>query len=84
MSEWRDFHVGFEDDGLTIEGADVWRQVWRPTRAPALQMHHPSYPNQLHTFEVVEIGSLDRPVRFAVGELSNGVWGFYVPTQSSL
>lgn len=55
----------------------------RVVRCPALQLPHPSYPNQFHTFEVVEIGSLDRPVRFAVGELSNGVWGFYVPTQSS-
>jgi hypothetical protein len=27
------------------------------------------------------VGDPDHPVRFAVSELSNGVWGFYVPTE---
>jgi hypothetical protein len=42
-------------------------------------LRHPTYPNQTHQYDIYEIGDAERPVRFAAGELSNGVWGFYVP-----
>ena len=80
MSKWRNVHVGFENDGLTIAGVEVWREAWRPTGSPSVQLPHPSYPNQHHDFNIVEVGSLGCPIRFAAGELSNGVWGFYVPS----
>ena len=35
--------------------------------------------NQIHTFYVDEIGNARSGVRFAATELSDGVWGFYVP-----
>jgi hypothetical protein len=78
MSGWRDVHVGFEDDGLKIDGIAVWRQAWRRV-GDVLELPHPGHPHQRHRFEIYEVGSLDTPVRFAAGELSNGVWGFYVP-----
>lgn len=53
--------------------------VWRPVEVPAVRLPHPQYPNQIHDFNVYEIGEPDCPVRFAACELSNGVWGFYVP-----
>ncbi len=32
--------------------------------------------------DIDEVGSIDDPVRFAAGELSHGVWGFYVPASA--
>ncbi len=79
MTSWRDVHLGFEGDGAEIFGLDVWKHHWRHVDRPGLNLPHPSYPSQSHRFDIYEIGEIDRPVRFAAGELSNGVWGFYVP-----
>ena len=79
VDEWRSVHVGLEDDGLTLGGVKVWQHVWRHTGERTLQLPHPDYPQQRHSFDIVEIGSLECPVRFAAGEISNGVWGFYIP-----
>jgi len=79
MKAWRLEHIGLENDGLAIAGEDVWKQDWRNVKTETLQLPHPSYPNEIHCYWVYEIGDDARPVRFAAGELSNGVWGFYVP-----
>ena len=79
MSGWKDVHVGFEGDDLNIGGIKVWQQNWRRTAEAAVHLPHPSYQNQRHRFEIYEAGPQDSPVRFAAGELSNGVWGFYIP-----
>lgn len=76
---WRDVHVGFEGDGLKIGGVKVWSAEWRRTDLRAVQLPHPAHPHQRHMFHVYEVGNGPKPVRFAAGELSNGVWGFYVP-----
>jgi hypothetical protein len=78
--DWRDVHVGFEGDGLKIAGIAVWSNEWRRVYENAIQLPHPSYPTQLHRYDVYEIGAEETPVQLAAGELSNGVWGFYVPT----
>jgi hypothetical protein len=79
MTIWRDVHVGIEGDGLEIGGLEVWKHKWRSTNEPPLDLPHPSYRNQTHRYWIYEIGDSGHPVRFATGELSNGVWGFYVP-----
>jgi hypothetical protein len=79
MTTWREVHVGFARDGLKIAGIDVWKHQWRKTGLAPLLLAHPSYPTQLHTYKIYDIGQPDSPVRFAACELSNGVWGFYVP-----
>jgi hypothetical protein len=79
MSGWRDVHVGFEGDGVMIGGVAIWRQAWRRVGEAPLDLPHPGYPHQLHCFNIYQVGSVDDPVRFAAAELSNGVWGFYVP-----
>jgi hypothetical protein len=79
MNGWRYAHIGVEGDDLRLGGLDVWHQTWRRTGEAALQLPHPQYGNQRHSFDICEIGGLDHPVRFAVSELSNGVYGFYVP-----
>jgi hypothetical protein len=79
--EWRQAHIGFSDDGLKIGGLDVWTHDWRSVDTPALTLCHPAYPQQMHRFTVQEIGEGASVSRFAVSELSNGVYGFYVPTR---
>ena len=79
MTVWRDVHVGVEDDGLKIGGLAVWKHTWRWTSEPPLDLPHPAYRSQMHRYRVCEIGDSEDPVRFAVSELSNGVWGFFAP-----
>ncbi len=77
--DWRDVHIGFASDGFAISGLDVWKHKWRRVAAEPLILPHPAYPEQRHHFDIYEIGDAGDPARFAAGELSNGVWGFYVP-----
>lgn len=77
---WQAIHVGLEKDGFLIQGLDVWNEDWRKVDTPSLKLPHPEHTQQRHTYQVYEIGPAERPVRFAAGELSNGVWGFYIPT----
>ena len=79
--DWREAHLGFESDGLKIDGVDVWGHPWVRADTPALQLAHPAYPEQMHRFTVQDIDAGGVRIRFAVSELSNGVWGFYVPRQ---
>jgi hypothetical protein len=76
---WRAQHVGFERDGLILEGLDVWALAWRKAAAAPISLPHPAHPSERHRFAVYEIGDGDGSVRFAAAELSNGVWGFYTP-----
>jgi hypothetical protein len=83
-SGWREAHIGFASDGLTLYGLDVWKAQWRPVNRSALDLPHPAYPNQIHSYDIYDIGPINQPIRFAAGELSNGVWGFYLPPNSSV
>ena len=77
MGDWRDIHIGFENDGLKIGGIEVWEEKWR--ERGAIQLPHPEHRDQRHGFNIYEVGSVKHPVRFAAGKLSKGVWGFFVP-----
>jgi hypothetical protein len=71
---WRVLHVGFEGDHIEIRGLGIWRHDWRQAGAGIVDLQHPAYPNQIHRYDVYEIGDAASPVRLAAGELSN-----YVP-----
>lgn len=75
---WRDVHVGFGGDDLTIGGVKIWDAKWRRTGHKTIQLPHPAYPDQRHYFDIYEVGDHKTRVLFAAGELSPGVWGFYV------
>ena len=80
MSCWKVKHIGFERDGLLFAGLDVWAQSWRPvSECSTVELPHPAHPDEVHSYNVYEIGDGANPVRFAAGELSPGVYGFYVP-----
>ena len=80
--EWRQVHIGFEGDELKIGGLSVWNHAWQTVDTPRPRLPHPAYPEQMHDFTVQEISAESTVVRFAVSELSNGVWGFYVPVHA--
>ena len=79
MNDWQAVHVGTEGDDVQISGLKVWQHDWRPNGEDSVQLPHPSYPQQRHHFSCYEVGPHGSPVRFAAAELSNGVWGFYIP-----
>jgi hypothetical protein len=78
-SGWKVAHIGFENEDFTLGGLSVWKSEWRKTSEAPIRLWHPAYPEQLHDFRICEIGDASAPVRFAVCELSNGVYGFFVP-----
>lgn len=75
LSSWRARHIGFERDGLILDGLDVWGSTWHRLGAARVELPHPAHPQELHRFEIYEAGPRSR--QFAATELSNGVWGFY-------
>ena len=75
--EWRARHIGFERDGLILDGLDVWGSQWRQRGTATVELPHPAHPQQRHRFEIYEAGEAAQTRQFAAAELSNGVWGFY-------
>jgi hypothetical protein len=83
LRQWRARHVGFERDGLILDGLDVWGSKWHPVDAAQVELPHPAHPHQLHRFDVYEAGGNGQPTQqFSATELSNGVWGFYTPVSA--
>jgi hypothetical protein len=78
MGEWKSVGVALEGQPIRIAGLNVWDHSWSRLERPRLQLPHPGYPSQLHEMDVYEIRTGGEPVRFAAGELSANVWGFYV------
>ena len=74
LSQWRARHVGFERDGLILDGLDVWGSEWHRLSARTVELPHPAHPHELHRFAIYEAGDGSRAQQF---ELSNGVRGFY-------
>jgi hypothetical protein len=76
---WRFVSIGFETDPTDIgDGLNPWTSDWGSTTG-WIVVAHPSYPWQRHSMSVYEVDHSGRHVVFAAGELSNGVWGFFVP-----
>ena len=83
MTGWRMAAIGWSIDEIKIGGLNVWKQEWRPVKADKVLLPNPAYPKQIHAYDIYEIGEPSCPVCFAASELSNGVWGFYVPDKNS-
>ena len=79
MASWKPVGVVAEGRPLWISGVNVWDHVWNKTDEASVQLPHPSYPSQTHDMSIYEIAVADRRIRFATGELSANVWGFYEP-----
>ena len=76
---WRCVHIGVENDDASFCGVSFWKSRWRRLSDQDIVVAHPSYPQQRHKMFVYELDGPAGPLKFAAGEFSNGVWGFYVP-----
>lgn len=75
---WKIVAIVAEGDSVLIQGQSPWALSWLGTAEAPITVAHPSYPAQRHRMQVYDLAA-SRAVRFAAGEFSNGVWGFYVP-----
>lgn len=74
---WRLVSIGFEGAAVNLGGVNPWQVEWH-TKRQRIRAAHPQYTQQRHDMDVYEVVG-EPSVRFAAGEFSNGVWGFYVP-----
>ena len=74
--------VGFNTDErmFLIDGINVWAFKWKRDGSNSIVVPHPQYPQQRHRMDVYTISDGVKTVKFATGEFSWGVWGFYVPS----
>jgi hypothetical protein len=79
--KWKAVGVVVEGDSIRIRDVNVWDYTWTRLNEPSVELPHPSYPSQLHSMNVygIKAGAGGEDIRFAAGELSVNVWGFYVP-----
>jgi hypothetical protein len=77
---WKFVSIGFERTLVPIQGIDLWRheRQWVSSHEKIV-VSHPSYPSERHTMFVYRLEIDGRTIKFAAGEYSNGVWGFYEP-----
>jgi hypothetical protein len=79
MSTWKAVGVVGEGQAIRVGGLNPWEYEWREVPGHRPELPHPSYPYQRHSMYVFEVDGPNGTVRFAAGELSANVWGFYVP-----
>jgi hypothetical protein len=77
--DWELVSIGLEGDPVDLGGgASPWSHGWTAT-GRRVAVAHPSYPWQRHDMAEYTLAGVEPVVRFAAGEFSNGVWGFFVP-----
>ena len=76
---WRALGIALQTERVELGDCDLWRERWQAT-GERVSLPHPTYPDQIYDFPVYTIEDARTRVRFAAAELSNGVWGFYVPS----
>ena len=74
-TDWRFTASSVDGQSLLIDGIDVWKYDWQDTKERVV-VTDPSY-HQEFTFYVFQIHHEGRTLRFAAGEFSNCIWGFY-------
>jgi hypothetical protein len=85
MEGWR--FLGTSSEGsYSVAGVDVWRHRWQRRPLELASVTDPSGNQRqfpVYTIAVLDVAAGDRSVTFAADEVSNGVWAFYVPLESS-
>jgi hypothetical protein len=78
MATWKFIGSSVEGARFEIRGVDVWSQQWvRDLEWDEADVKEPLY-GQSFTFHVYRIQTVSGVARFAAGEFSNGVFGFFV------
>ena len=81
MAKWKAIGVVFEGQAISIDGVSVnpWGPEWHKVGDEPIMLPHPAHPNEQHEMWVYQAQRGGKTITFAVGELSAGVYGFYVP-----
>jgi hypothetical protein len=75
QSEWVFVGHCFDGETFEIEGLDVWKHSWVSTDQHA-SVSDPLW-NQAFLFPVYAMSGGGKTIKFAAGEFSNNVWGFF-------
>jgi hypothetical protein len=78
---WKFVGVVPEGKELKINGINVWSQQWTPMKGETADVTDPSY-HQTFVFNIYTIKNGETEIKFAAGEFSNLVWGFYINAES--
>lgn len=78
---WTPVHVGIEGDAISLNGINPWKFEWKRILEEPIIVPHPSHLHERHQAWVYEVESSGKRLRFAAGELSPNVWGFYLPSR---
>ena len=76
---WKPVAVVVEGGRILLKNLNPWQLTWHKVGTEPITVAHPSYPMQRHQLRVYELHEAEKIVRFAAGELSANIWGFYVP-----
>lgn len=74
---WKFHCAGPEDTQLEIEGVRIWQHKWLRAAQEQVEVRDPHY-GQTYQFDIYEIHNGEKSIKFAAGEFSASVWGFYV------
>lgn len=78
---WKFLCAGPEDSPLEIEGVRIWQHKWLRVAQDQVEVIDPLY-GQTYQLDVYEIHEGGKTIKFAAGEFSASVWGFYVVTDA--
>ena len=79
LMEWKLLGVvSYSGAAFRINGANVWNQTWKRVPGAWVGIQDPFY-GQPYRFPVYEFTHRGEIVRFAAGEFSLCIWGFYEP-----
>ena len=81
MDRWAVLGIVSEGQPIYIGGLNLWEHEWQQVERDPIPLPHPQYRLEMHQMRVYKIEGSVKQVRFAAGELSAGVWGFYVPAK---
>jgi hypothetical protein len=79
---WKLVGVVPEGKELRIDGVNVWSQKWTPVKGEFAEVIDPSY-HQTFRFNIYTIKNGEAEIKFAAGEFSNMVYGFYVDNENA-
>lgn len=75
---WRFVGASGGERSFLIDDVNVWAFPWQCVQGEYAHVEDPSY-HQKFTFAVYTVTDSRSIVKFAAGEFSNGICGFYVP-----
>jgi hypothetical protein len=83
MTNWNYIGVSLGKKPVKINGHNVWEYDWEDTSENHITVKDPRY-GQNHKMNVYKIFiDSGEEIKFAAGEFSNCVWGFYVPSEKN-